>query len=63
MIERELSRKVDKFSKTRKVVMVTGPRQVGKTTMLKMLADNDRKYISLDDLSVRKLAQDALNYL
>ena len=42
------------------VVLVTGPRQVGKTTMLKHLAAQDargRAYVSLDDLDTRALAQ------
>ena len=58
MIERELSKRVKKINETRKVLLVTGPRQVGKTTMLKSLAENNRKYVSLDDLNLRKLAQD-----
>jgi predicted AAA+ superfamily ATPase len=41
-----------------KVVLVTGPRQIGKTTMLKKLMEGtDRKYVSLDDLEVRSLAK------
>ena len=35
-----------------KVVLVTGPRQCGKTTMMKKMAEDEnrgRKYISLDD--------------
>ena len=37
-IKRSLERKFLKMSETFKVVMVTGARQVGKTTMLKHLA-------------------------
>lgn len=41
-----------------KVVLVTGARQVGKTTMLKHLAQGtDRTYVTLDDLMARELAQ------
>lgn len=58
MLDREIAKKVNRLNKTRKVVMVTGPRQVGKTTMLKMIADKKRQYISLADLNIRKLAQD-----
>lgn len=58
MLERELAKKIKKLNDTRKVVLVTGPRQVGKTTLLKMIKENDRNYISLDDLNIRKLAQD-----
>lgn len=58
MIERELVKRVKKINDTRKVLLVTGPRQVGKTTMLKHLSEDNRRYVSLDDLSIRKLAQD-----
>lgn len=37
------------------VVMLTGPRQVGKTTVLRNF-DQNRKYVTLDNLSDRKLA-------
>ncbi|CAB1369906.1 ATPase [Denitratisoma oestradiolicum] len=40
------------------VLMVTGPRQVGKTTLLEMCArDTPRNYVTLDDLDARALAQ------
>ena len=41
-------------------ILVTGPRQVGKTTMLKKLMDeegNGREYVTLDDLSEREMAK------
>jgi predicted AAA+ superfamily ATPase len=38
-------------------VLVTGARQVGKTTFLQHLRESDRAYISLDDPQVRELAQ------
>jgi len=31
------------------VLLVTGPRQVGKTTLLRRLAESERKYVTLDD--------------
>ena len=41
-----------------KVVLITGPRQVGKTTMLKKLMEGtDRKYVTLDDIATRSLAK------
>lgn len=43
------------ISKQFPVVMLTGARQVGKTTLLKML-DPSRRFITLDDPIVRKLA-------
>ncbi|VFN00671.1 MAG: hypothetical protein BECKG1743E_GA0114224_103421, partial [Candidatus Kentron sp. G] len=36
----------------------TGPRQVGKTTLLWMCAEPGRNYVTLDDLDVRALARD-----
>ena len=56
-IHRSLERKFLKMSHAFKVVMVTGARQVGKSTMLKHLAqDSGRTYVSMDDGDVRELA-------
>ena len=42
-----------------KVVLVTGPRQVGKTTMMKtLMKGTDRKYVTLDDLEMRNMAKE-----
>ena len=38
------------------VVLVTGPRQVGKTTLLTKLNDGERKYVTLDNPADRALA-------
>jgi predicted AAA+ superfamily ATPase len=38
------------------VLLVTGPRQVGKTTLLEKLCDEKRQYITLDDPMIRQLA-------
>lgn len=57
-IPRELERKFMQMDAFFKVVLVTGARQVGKTTMLKHLAEGTgRTYVSLDDLMARELAQ------
>ncbi len=57
-ITRELERKFKQMDGFFKVVLVTGARQVGKTTMLKHLAkDKNRTYVTLDDLMARELAQ------
>jgi len=55
-IHRQLESKFLKMSKFFKAVLVTGARQVGKTTMLKYLAEN-RTYVSLDDLDNLELAK------
>ena len=56
-IQRHLEDEVIKASQGYPVVMVTGPRQVGKTTMLKKLANDNRQIVSLDNPTVRLLAQ------
>lgn len=57
-IKRELERKFMEMNSFFKAVLVTGARQVGKTTMLKHLAERtERTYVTLDDITVRELAQ------
>ncbi len=56
-ITRELERKFLKLNDFFKVILVTGARQVGKTTMLKHLAGDDRVYVSMDNASARALAK------
>ena len=57
-INRELERKFLKTSTFFKAILVTGARQVGKTTMLKHLAEGtDRTYVTLDNGMARDLAK------
>ena len=56
-ITRELERKFLKLNDFFKVILVTGARQVGKTTMLKHLAKNDRTYVTMDNATARELAK------
>lgn len=56
-IKRDLENKILSLSKEYSCILITGPRQVGKTTVLKQLADPNRAYVSLDDLEDRKMAQ------
>lgn len=56
-IHRELERKFLKLNDFFKVVLVTGARQVGKTTMLKHLSDENRTYVTMDNAMARDLAQ------
>jgi hypothetical protein len=56
-IKRDLERKFIKMNAAFKVILVTGARQVGKTTMLKHLAkDAGRTFVSMDDARNRELA-------
>lgn len=57
-IHRDLERKFLHMSAAFKAVMVVGARQVGKSTMLKHLAeDQDRTYVTMDDAQLRAFAQ------
>ncbi|MFA4857901.1 MAG: ATP-binding protein [Candidatus Margulisiibacteriota bacterium] len=56
--KRFLEEQILKLSRSFKVIYLSGPRQVGKTTLLLHLAKGkDINYVSLDDLSIRQLAQ------
>lgn len=56
-IERQLQNEVLRASEQYPVVMVCGQRQVGKSTMLYHIKEADRKYITFDDMNVRRLAE------
>lgn len=59
-IKRHLEEKILEVSKSYSVLLLTGSRQSGKTTMLKALAEKEnigREYVSLDDLSIREMAK------
>ena len=57
-ISRNLETVVAEVTREYPVVLVTGPRQVGKTTMLQKLMDGtNRNYVSLDDMNERALAK------
>lgn len=56
-IHRTLEAKFLKMNTFFKAVLVTGTRQVGKTTMLKHLSEN-RTYVSLDDVDTLTLAKE-----
>lgn len=57
MITRKISPLVLKYASGFPVVTITGPRQSGKTTLVKMLFP-DKPYVSLEDLDVRIYATD-----
>lgn len=59
-IKRHMEDQVLELSKTWPALLITGPRQAGKTTMLKNLSQREgigREYVSLDDLNLRELAK------
>ena len=60
-IKRSIEMQLNKLSKGFPVIMITGSRQVGKTTLLNNLQKTKKEkinYVSLDNLSVRALAID-----
>lgn len=46
----------NEYANNFKAVLITGPRQVGKSTFLKNIKEPGRKYVTLDDLELRALA-------
>ena len=55
-METTFKRMAQEFS----IILLTGPRQVGKTTMLKRLAEAEgvnREYVTLDDITEREMAK------
>lgn len=54
---RSLEGKFLRMSDFFKIVLVTGARQVGKTTMLRHLSGPDRTYVTMDRQEVRELAK------
>ncbi len=55
-ITRTIEKAALSISDTYPVLLVTGPRQVGKTTLLQKLASPERKYVSLDNPTFREIA-------
>ena len=56
-IKRTLEKTVKEMEKMFPVVMVTGPRQVGKTTLLNQMLESKKiNYVSLDNMDARTLA-------
>ena len=62
-IKRAVEDTIARVSRMFPVLLVTGPRQVGKTTLLQRMAEAqqsegiERKYVTLDDPDVRYLAK------
>ena len=56
-IERTIESTIKNVNETFPVLLLTGPRQVGKTTLLEMIAEPERKRVSLDNPTLRTLAR------
>lgn len=59
-ILRHMEKRVLELSESYSAILLTGPRQVGKTTMLRRLAEKEnkgREYVSLDDIATRDMAK------
>lgn len=55
-IKREAENIIENLVHTFKVVLITGPRQIGKSTMLEKIFKDDYQYITLDDLALQTIA-------
>ena len=58
MYDREVKERIKKINDTFRVLVVTGPRQVGKTTLLESIMPENMTKVSLDDETLRKEAQE-----
>ncbi len=57
-IERTITHAINKAGGQFPVLLITGPRQIGKTTCLRHSAAPNRSYVTLDDPQARELATD-----
>lgn len=58
MFPRDLASSIRECSGTFPALLVTGPRQVGKSTLLEAAAEPSRRIVTLDDPAVRRLARE-----
>ena len=58
LIQRTIETTIKNVSNTFPVLLLTGPRQVGKTTLLEGLLEPGRKKVSLDNMTARALAKE-----
>lgn len=56
-IKRDIEEKIISLTQEYACILITGPRQVGKTTMLRQLMSQERNYVTLDDMEERRLAK------
>ena len=55
--KRIISEVIAETNETFSVVLITGPRQVGKSTVFERIKEENRAYVTLDDPQIRALAQ------
>ena len=56
-IGRNIEKSILEATKEYPVIMVCGQRQVGKSTKLNHIKENNRRYVSFDDRNARRLAE------
>lgn len=56
-IKRDIEEKIRSLNEEYACILITGPRQVGKTTVLRSIMDDSRTYVTLDDMEERALAK------
>ena len=57
MLERTIKPYIERVSRDFPVLLLTGPRRIGKSVLLSMIKGEKRKYVTLDNLDDRALAQ------
>src|SRR5690554_4384463 len=64
MYKRTLKKEIEKLIKQFPVVLISGPRQVGKSTLVHQFTHNGFSYVSLDNLNIRASANaDPLQFI
>lgn len=58
MYKRDIENRIKKISETFRVLVVTGPRQVGKSTLLEFMMPSNMTKVSLDDETLRNIAKE-----
>jgi predicted AAA+ superfamily ATPase len=58
LYQRHIKRRVSEALADTPVVLINGPRQCGKTTLVRQFASDDRDYLTLDDQNTLKAARD-----
>ena len=57
MLERTIKPYIERISKHFPVILLTGPRRIGKSVLFSMLKDDKRRYVTLDNMEDREMAK------